>query len=508
MLSLRELRRAAVALERLAVGHRLDRILQPDATSVVLCLSESDVRHGERAHLCILLSCRDQLGRVSELASPPVASKPAPPFCAFLKARLGRARLSGVRILGRDRQLALRFDAQDGSFDLVLSLLGRRSNLYLLDPGGALARTLRPLSQTRQELALGEPWRDPASPVEDEGDDRWPETPDEDYLSAVESSYRSMEAERATANLVRRLGTALRRETKSAARRHARLEAELAESEQATVLERQGQLLKSVLGRIQPGATEVTARDYESGEEVVIPLDRDKTPKQNLDATFKRYQKLLRRITKAGGQIELARSRCEELRLLGEELESIAVRGDAASAELEAFAARPDVAPLLAKHAPAEKRRGPAPARKEGERIGRFKDVPRRLHPNRYLSRDGLEIWVGRNDDGNDFLTTRLARGNDLFFHLDGAPGSHVVLRTGGRGDPPQESVLDACELAVHFSKARKAANAEVHVVPIKQVSKPRGAKPGLVWVTGGRSVRLRRESARLDRVLGSRVEE
>ncbi len=132
----------------------------------------------------------------------------------------------------------------------------------------------------------------------------------------------------------------------------------------------------------------------------------------------------------------------------------------------------------------------------------------RRLHPNRYLSRDGLEIWVGRNDDGNDFLTTRLARGNDLFFHLDGAPGSHVVLRTGGRGDPPQESVLDACELAVHFSKARKAANAEVHVVPIKQVCKPRGAKPGLVWVTGGRSVRLRRESARLDRVLGSRVED
>jgi hypothetical protein len=47
-----------------------------------------------------------------------------------------------------------------------------------------------------------------------------------------------------------------------------------------------------------------------------------------------------------------------------------------------------------------------------------------------------------------------------------------------------------------------------VHVVPIKQVSKPRGAKPGLVWVTGGKSVRLRRESARLDRVLGSRVEE
>src|SRR5881409_3443510 len=54
-----------------------------------------------------------------------------------------------------------------------------------------------------------------------------------------------------------------------------------------------------------------------------------------------------------------------------------------------------------------------------------------------YRSTDGLEIWVGRSDEGNDYMTTRLARGNDLFFHLEGAPGSHVILRTEGRADPP-----------------------------------------------------------------------
>ena len=68
-----------------------------------------------------------------------------------------------------------------------------------------------------------------------------------------------------------------------------------------------------------------------------------------------------------------------------------------------------------------------------------------------------------------------------------------MILRTEGRLDPPSEAVLDACELAVHFSKQRDATRADVHVVPIANVRKPRGAKPGLVTVHGGKTVHLRR---------------
>ena len=118
-----------------------------------------------------------------------------------------------------------------------------------------------------------------------------------------------------------------------------------------------------------------------------------------------------------------------------------------------------------------------------------------------------MEIWVGRSDACNDHLTTRLARGNDLFFHLDGAPGSHVILRTAGRSDPPSEALLDACELAVHFSKQKNASRADVHIVPIKRVKKPKGAKPGLVYVTGGRTLTLRRDEKRLARLLASRID-
>jgi predicted ribosome quality control (RQC) complex YloA/Tae2 family protein len=502
MLSLRELRRAAAVLNRGLAGHRLERVVQPAADQLVLSFYGRDPESGEARKRHLLMSCRSELGRVSELPSPPRAPATPPPFAAQLRARLSRARIESVEIRGEDRQLVFRLEMAEGCWELLLSLLGRRSNLYLLDAAGRLVASLRPLPQTRPELAFGEGWRDPSAALDDAGEDRWSALPDPGYLAAIEAAYAERESERASAELSRRLETALRREGKIARRRLERLEAEVAEADKAGELQRWGELLKTVLGSIAPGDREVRARDYQSGEEVVIPLDPTRSPKQNLDDTFRRYRKLIRRLSKAGAQVDRARERCRELEALESELASLE------EGEHERLASRREVAELLEKHAPEQRRRGPPPKQTDTARIGRFKDVPRRLHPRRYRSRDGLEIWVGRNDDGNDFLTTRLARGNDLFFHLDAAPGTHVVLRTEGVLDPPQQSLLDACELAVHFSKARKAGRAEVHLAPIKQVKKPKGAKPGLVWVSGGKTIALRRDEARLKRVLDSRVDD
>jgi predicted ribosome quality control (RQC) complex YloA/Tae2 family protein len=132
--------------------------------------------------------------------------------------------------------------------------------------------------------------------------------------------------------------------------------------------------------------------------------------------------------------------------------------------------------------------------------------LPTRLRPRRYLSADGLEIWVGRSGEANDHLTTRLARGHDVFLHVEGGAGSHVILRTKGRADAPQESLLEACELALHFSKQRGVPRAAIHLAPVKNVTKPRGAKPGLVHVRGGRELLLRHAPERLARILAARL--
>jgi len=167
---------------------------------------------------------------------------------------------------------------------------------------------------------------------------------------------------------------------------------------------------------------------------------------------------------------------------------------------LESLAALPDMRRWMSRYLP--KQQKPKPSLPS---VGK-KEIPTRLTPKRYRTQDGLEIWVGRNDEGNDYLTTRLARGNDLFFHLDGYPGSHVILRTEGRLDPSPRSLLDACELAVHYSKQKNAGSADVHMTPIKNVKKPKGAKPGLVYVRSGRTIRLKRDPKRLQEILATRL--
>ena len=193
----------------------------------------------------------------------------------------------------------------------------------------------------------------------------------------------------------------------------------------------------------------------------------------------------------------------EQGELLRGELQSLAGQAEPDLRKLEEFATRPRLKKLLSRYSPAHKHPAVAPKRIAGRTA-----VSSRLLPKRFKSSDGLEIWVGRSDEGNDYLTTRLAHGNDLFFHLEGFPGSHVVLRTQGRTDPPPGSVLDACEVAVHFSKLKDSRRADVHVAPIKNLRKPRGAKPGLVHVLKGRTIHLRRDPARLERVLASRLDE
>ncbi len=506
MLSLRELERAARVLTDEFGGGRIERWMQPDAERLVLTVYRRDPASGAGGKRHVLLSAAPEVARVSALAKLPPATAQPPALTSYLRKHLSRARLLRARIRDGDRQLALRFESREGDFELVLCLFGRRSNVYLLDAEDVVRAALRPARDTRPELAVGEKFRSPGRTVPVAGEDRFADTEDSGYLAAVEFHYAGEEEERGSDDLARRLLKAIRKEAKNAERRLARVESELAETDEVNDLQRRGELLKSSLAKVETGAAEVTVRDYAKDEDVVIPLDPTKSPKANMEAIFKRYHKLLRRLTKAGGQLDAAREWRDEIVALQQRVTGLvdSPAGEEVRSALEEVAARPEIARLLDRPVP-ERRDEPAATSKLPPLL---QNVPRRLLPRRYKSRDDLEIWVGRSDEANDHLSTRLARGKDLFFHLDGAPGSHVILRTEGRPDPPQESVLDACELAVHFSKQKNAGRADVHVVPIKNVKKPKGAKKGLVYVTGGKTVHLRREEARLERVLASKLDD
>lgn len=495
MLSLRELRRAWRIAQEMIAGGTLRRIYQPDAYALVFVF---DTAAG-KTHL--LLSCHPDHARIS-LAEPAEPAPSANSFYQYLRAHLAGSHLAGMKADDHDRQVRMLLQSREGSYTILLSILGTRSNLYLLDADGKLVHALRAPDETRKELRIGDPWTNPRSTVVSEGEDRWAQVPDAEYLAAIAKTYERLEQRHAAEMLARRLEQAVRKEKAFLDRKSINLQEDLGKARQAEKNRRQGELLKSVLHTVHSGESRIDAIDYETGESVEIPLDPTLSPAANLEAYFARYQKELRGEKIIVQQLEELESARQRLDAVSRQLQS-ALQADPPDMQtLETLAALPGFRRTLHRQAPRLKP-VPMPAKTSIR-----KEIPSRLMPKRYQTQDGLEIWVGRNDAGNDYLTTRLARGNDLFFHLDGYPGSHVVLRTEGKLDPPAQAILDACELAVHFSKMKNAGSADVHMAHIKDVKKPKGAKPGLVYVRSGKSIRLRRDPRRLQAILAARLDE
>lgn len=107
----------------------------------------------------------------------------------------------------------------------------------------------------------------------------------------------------------------------------------------------------------------------------------------------------------------------------------------------------------------------------------------------RYRSGDGYEILVGRTDRDNDYLTQRVAKSSDLWFHAADYPGSHVILRNPTRQPVPHRSILEAARLAAKFSQARELSKVAVNYCEKKFVTKPRGFPPGQVRLASFRTI-------------------
>ena len=527
MLKLRELRRAVALLDRSLRGARPQRAHAAGANGLLLVLRDEA---GEKRHL--LLSAEPGAGRLGLVAAPPPPPGSARhAFATWVRARLAPTRFLGAELRGGDRLAALDFQGAGDRLTLLLALMGPRSNLYLLDAADRVLGTLRPPAKTRNDLVVGATWIAPQSAPPSEGEDRFAAHEDGALFAAIEAHYRAQAEREGRAELAQRLGRALRRARRALDRRGEAVATDAAGAEEAAALRHRGELLKGALAAVRPRQREILLQDYETGREVRIELDPALSPQEQMRDFFRRARKAERRAARAAVAAGELEEREDELTALEARFQVFEEEAAGGAADLESLAAEPAVLRLLRRYAPPPQattagaatgtgRNSPSPDATTAEdgggrpqrarhpfRLGK-RELPRRLWPRRYRSSDDLEIWVGRSAEGNDLLSTRLARGKDLFLHLDAGPSSHVVLRCGGRPDPPSESLLEACELAVHFSKQRGTNRAAVLVAPVASVRKPRGAKPGLVTVSNGRTVALRRDAGRLARILAARIEE
>ena len=287
----------------------------------------------------------------------------------------------------------------------------------------------------------------------------------ESISQAVEAYYGQVVGEGAYAAAKRRAREAIFQARDRVRRKQEALERSRVSQEQVEELRRHGEMILAYAHRIEPGQRELAAPVGPDEPPLLIELDPTLSPVENAQRYFKRYKKA----KSAAGEIPALLQRAElEMRYL-----------DQLETDLDLAANWPEIREVEACLAEAgyirEKRR----RRKVG-----------RSQPLAVNSQDGLLILVGKNSRQNEEVTFRRAAPRDLWLHVRGAPGAHVIIKTGGR-EVPEATLRQAAQLAAYYSQVRGSARVAVAYTERRYVHRIKGAGPGLVTYTQEKTIRV-----------------
>lgn len=227
-----------------------------------------------------------------------------------------------------------------------------------------------------------------------------------------------------------------------------------------------GELLQSNLHRAATGMTEVTVENYyDNCAPFTIPLRPDKTPQQNAQLYFKKYNKAK---TSARVVADLIKQDQEDLSYLDSVFLSLC--------DCESSADVDQIREELVRTGFSKNRR---------KNNGRSATPSK---PRQFISSTGFTILVGRNNVQNDQLTIKLSRKNDLWLHTKNIHSAHVLVVSEGK-EIDDQTILEAASICAYYSKGKDAPKVEVDYCPVSHVKKPNGARPGMVVYEGYYSV-------------------
>ena len=235
-----------------------------------------------------------------------------------------------------------------------------------------------------------------------------------------------------------------------------------------------GELLNAYGYSVPAGSKSCEVDNYYTGEKLRIPLDPTLTPMQNAGKYFDRYTKLKRTNEALTALTAEVKSEIDHLKSIRTSLDLATNEGDLAQIRQEL-----EDSGLVRRHTGGGKKRPGFDKSSAGKGRART-PVSKPLH---YVSSDGYDIYVGKNNTQNDALTFHFADPADIWLHANDIPGSHVILRTGGKSmeEIPDRTFEEAASLAAWYSAGRAQGKVEIDYLLRRNVKKPGGAKPGFV---------------------------
>ena len=221
-----------------------------------------------------------------------------------------------------------------------------------------------------------------------------------------------------------------------------------------------GDLITSNIYRIEQGMENVTLENFysENMEEVTIPLKTDLSPSKNAQRYYTKYNKEKTAEAETLKQKKLNEEEIDYLESVQEAVQRCELNSEITQIRDE----------LIEE----------GYLKNKGRLNRRKKEV---ITPRHFVSDDGYDIYVGKNNKQNDYVTLKLSRSTDIWFHTKGIHGCHAIVKTSDAMEVPDETYMQAARLAAYYSKGRSSENVPVDYTEVKNVKKPSGAKPGMV---------------------------
>lgn len=417
----------------------------------------------DKKALCIVLSKRDAFIFLQDNFQPPQEGKK-------IWQKLNNCHLTGISLAENDRLAYLELQQRDiyqqnKKYYLIAELMPPQPNAILTDSELHIFDALHKYSYAdnpQRQILPGLVYTAPKTsfqPILEEVKSPYPDgsTTCNDYF--IHLFYNKLKKEEEVEN-GQKICTALKKELQKLQRKREKLQQDLTNAEKADFWLACAECLKTNLHNLKTGRESFTAINYldPALKEIEIPLQKDKSPQENLQSYLKKYHK-----AKNGLQIitkNLAQTDAEIVKI--KDLIAKAKKGEL-----------PDS--------------GILPSKPTGHKI-----VQNAILADKILKlkiNDEFQILIGRRAKENDYLTTQLARPYDYWFHCRIYHGAHIVLKCLKKTEPSPQLIELCCNLAAWFSKAKFSTNVPVDYTQIRYVRKPRKSPPGFVTYTNFKSV-------------------
>lgn len=458
----------------------IQKIRQPDFRTLVLDL------YKPKRRFSVLISLAQGRTRLHSISKPVKNQVSLQRFAQMLRSRIQGGRIISAEQIGRERIVRVDVQRAGEQTILFLRLWGGAGNVIAADQNFTILDAFyrRPKRGEISGRYFNPRELIEASQARRTEDGRvfevrpFGKSTGEavDFNTFIEEEYRRQEEEEELGKLEQKVRSLVERQRRFIEDKLEEIRDSYTPEHEIERSKQIGDILMAHLHEILPKSDRVQFPDFYHGEETVeISLDPSLNGQQNAEKYYQQYRKAHRKNERLREEIANLEQSLQSLKDEGEHLFSIEEPGE----KLKAFRS------FLDAYQPV----------KGGEN--------KKTVPGLRFTSGPFTILVGRSAQENDTLLRQYVRGNDYWLHTRDYPGGYVFIKHIAGKSVPLDTLLDAGNLALHYSKGRPSGKAELYYTQVKYLRRAKEGKKGLVIPTHEKNLSVQLDEKRLQHLLG-----